>query len=38
MPYRRVMGDAVVLCDGTIMFTSGATRGYAVRGGGQCTF
>ena len=30
MPLGRVMGDAVHLCDGTILFVNGATQGVAV--------
>lgn len=36
MPIERVMGDAVTLCDGTILFLNGAGSGVAVsaaRGG-----
>lgn len=29
MPYERVMGDGVILCDGTIGFFGGATEGIA---------
>ncbi|PSC68470.1 kelch domain-containing [Micractinium conductrix] len=29
MPYPRVMGDAVYLCDGTLLFVNGAQRGRA---------
>ncbi|KAL4854334.1 Aldehyde oxidase GLOX1 [Chlorella vulgaris] len=29
MPYRRVMGDGLVLCDGTVGFFNGAQRGFA---------
>jgi hypothetical protein len=34
MPYRRVMGDGLVLCDGTVGFFNGAQRGFAVRRAG----
>jgi len=30
MPVPRVMGDAVILCDGTIGIFNGATKGIAV--------
>lgn len=30
MPLGRVMGDALHLCDGTILFVNGATKGVAV--------
>ena len=32
MPHRRIMADAVILCDGTIGFFNGAEKGLAVRG------
>lgn len=35
MPHRRVMGDAVVLCDGTIGIFNGAGAGLAVRVPGE---
>ena len=31
MPYPRVMGDALYLCDGTILVVGGAGGGTAVR-------
>lgn len=31
MPYPRVLGDAVTLCDGTVMVVGGGQRGIAVR-------
>lgn len=31
MPYPRVLGDAVTLCDGTIGVFGGGERGIAVR-------
>lgn len=31
MPHRRVMGDAIVLCDGTIGIFNGARTGLGVR-------
>ena len=30
MPHRRVMGDAVILCDGTVGVFNGAEQGIAV--------
>jgi len=35
MPTPRVMGDAVILCDGTIGLFGGATQGIAVRSHGS---
>ena len=32
MPYPRVLGDAVTLCDGTVLVVGGGGRGIAVRG------
>ncbi|PSC67212.1 kelch motif family isoform A [Micractinium conductrix] len=34
MPYRRVMGDAVTLCDGKVIFFGGAEKGIAGWGQG----
>ena len=31
MPYPRVLGDAVTLCDGTVLVVGGGGRGIAVR-------
>lgn len=31
MPYKRVLGDMVYLCDGTLLVTGGGERGIAVR-------
>lgn len=36
MPTARVMGDGVILCDGTILLTNGAATGTAVRAGHAC--
>ena len=35
MPYPRVMGDGLVLCDGTIFFSGGASKGVMVRAGAR---
>lgn len=34
MPYPRVLGDATMLCDGTIVFMGGGEKGIAVRAWG----
>lgn len=33
MPYKRILGDMIYLCDGTLLVTGGGETGVAVRGG-----